>query len=137
MQAKRARLPGARWNPLTDLLEGLRFIRKQPMVRTLVIGAWTAFSGGSAIISLGPIFAGKLVRTSQGATAAWGTLIVAVGLGLVSGMTTAGWLSRRFDREEDFPIGLVVGGVAAVGVSLMTPGQGAQLVTLFSGLRAV
>ena len=136
MQAKRARLPGARWNPLTDLLEGLRFIRKQPMVRTLVIGAWTAFSGGSAIISLGPIFAGKLVRTSQGATAAWGTLIVAVGLGLVSGMTTAGWLSRRFDREKIFPIGLMVGGVSAVGVSLMTSIQAAIPFTFFAGFGA-
>ena len=136
MKVKRARAPGARWNPFSDLLEGLRFIRKQPIVRTLVLGAWTAFSGGSAIIALGPIFAGKLVRSSQGATAAWGTLIVAVGLGLVGGMMTAGWLSRRFDREKIFPIGLMVGGISAVGVSLMTSLQAALPVTFFAGFGA-
>jgi len=136
MVAKRARTPGAKWNPFADLLEGLRFIRKQPMVRTLVMGAWTAFSGGSAIISLGPIFAGKLVRSQQGAQAAWGTLIVAVGLGLVGGMMTAGWLARRFDREKIFPIGLMVGGLSAVGVSLMTSLQAALPVTFFAGFGA-
>jgi dTMP kinase len=136
MQAKRARTPGAHWNPFADLLEGLRFIRKQPIVRTLVIGAWTAFSGGSAIISLGPIFAGKLVRTAQGATAAWGTLIVAVGLGLVGGMTMAGFLARRFDREKIFPIGLMLGGISAVGVSLMTSIQAALPLTFFAGFGA-
>jgi dTMP kinase len=136
MKVKRARAPGARWNPFSDLLEGLRFIRKQPIVRTLVLGAWTAFSGGSAIIALGPIFAGKLVRSSQGATAAWGTLIVAVGLGLVGGMMTAGWLSRRFDREKIFPVGLMVGGISAVGVSLMTSLQAALPLTFLAGFGA-
>lgn len=136
MQAKRARGPGMKWNPFTDLLEGLRFIRKQLFVRTLVIGAWTAFSGGSAIISLGPIFAKKLARSPQGQQAAWGTLIVAVGLGLVGGMMTAGWLARRFDREKIFPIGLMLGGISAVGVSLMTSLPAALPPTFFAGFGA-
>ncbi|MGZ4104971.1 MAG: dTMP kinase [Actinomycetota bacterium] len=136
MQAKRARAPGAAWNPFQDLLEGLRFIRSQQMVRTLVLGAWIAFSGGSAIISLGPIFARKLARSVQGQNAAWGTLIVAVGLGLVSGMMSAGWLSRRISRERLFPIGLMVGGVSAVGVSLMTSIQPALPITFAAGFGA-
>jgi dTMP kinase len=136
MLAKRARAPGMKWNPFSDLLEGLRFIRKQQIIRTLVVGAWTAFSGGSAIISLGPIFAKKLARSPQGQQAAWGTLIVAVGLGLVSGMMIAGWLSRRFDREKIFPIGLMVGGIGAVGVSLMTSIQAALPLTFCAGFGA-
>jgi len=133
MQTKRARVAGAGWNPFADLLEGFRFIRKQPIVRTLVMGAWTAFSGGSAIISLGPIFAGKLVRSAQGGTAAWGTLIFAVGLGLVGGMSAAGWLSKFISREKLFPIGLMVGGLAAVGVSIMTSLPAALPLTFLAG----
>jgi len=133
MQAKRARVAGAGWNPFADLLEGFRFIRKQAIVRTLVVGAWTAFSAGSAIISLGPIFAGKLVHSAQGGTAAWGTLIVAVGLGLVGGMSTAGYLSRWISAEKLFPIGLMVGGLAAVGVSVMTSIQPALPLTFLAG----
>ena len=34
--------------PFADLLEGFRFIRKQAIVRTLVIGAWTALRARSS-----------------------------------------------------------------------------------------
>ena len=133
MLTKRARVPGRGWNPFADLLEGFRFIRKQQIIRTLVVGAWTAFSAGSAIISLGPIFAGKLVHSAQGGTAAWGTLITAVGLGLVAGMGTSGYLSRWISRERLFPIGLMVGGVSAVLVSVMTSIQPALPLTFLAG----
>jgi len=136
MKVKRARATGTAWNPFRDLLEGIRFIRKQPMVRTLEIGAWTAFSSGSAIISLGSIFAGKLSRSEQGGTAAWGTLIVVVGVGLVGGMITAGWLSKFLARERLFYIGLMVGGAGAVGVGLMTSIQPALPFTFLAGFGA-
>jgi dTMP kinase len=136
MHAKRATSVGRRWNPFSDLTEGLRFIRKKPIIRTLVLGAWTAFSGGSAIISLGPIFAGKLAHSEQGTNATWGTLIVAVGLGLVGGMIAAGWLSRYIAREKIFPIGLMVGGAAAVGVAMMTSIQPALPLTFLAGFGA-
>jgi len=132
MKAKRARTQGS-WNPFHDLLEGFRFIRKQPLVLTLEVGAWTAFSSGSAIISLGPIFAGKLARTEQGGAAVWGTLIVAVGLGLVGGMIGAGWLARFIERERLFPAGLMLGGGAAIGVGLMTSIKPALPLTFFAG----
>jgi dTMP kinase len=63
-------------------------------------------------------------------------LIVAVGLGLVGGMTMAGFLARRFDREKIFPIGLMLGGISAVGVSLMTSIQAALPLTFFAGFGA-
>jgi dTMP kinase len=136
MHARRARSV-ARWNPFRDLLEGFRFIRKQPLIRTLVIGAWTAFSSGSAVISLGPIFAGHLGQTGEAArTAVWGTLIVAVGLGLVGGMIGAGALARKIDRQKLFPIGLMLGGAASVGVSLMTSVRSALPLTFFAGFGA-
>lgn len=111
------------WNPFRDLAEGLRFVRKTPAIRTLVLGAWTAFSGGSAVVSLGPIFAEKITRSDAAEQAAWGGMIVAVGVGLVLGMVAAGFLARHVDRDRIFPIGLMVSGIATVVTASMTTVQ--------------
>jgi len=137
MKAKRAVQPGASWNPFRDLAEGFRFVRKDRSVRTLIFGAWMAFTGGAAVISLGPIFANKLVGNNQArGVAAWGTLIVAVGIGLVGGMISAGWLARRFKREHIFPFGLMVSGIATVGVASMTSIKPTLVIVLLVGLGA-
>lgn len=137
MKTKRARQEVGSWNPFHDLFEGFRFIRKDLFVRTLVISAWVAFSGGSAIISLGPIFAGKLAGGSEaGAQAAWGALIVSVGLGLVGGMISASAISRHRRRESIFPAGLVLGGLAAIGVASMTSIRTALPITFLAGFGA-
>lgn len=118
MRAKRAQ-PLQGWNPVGDLAEGLRFVRREPLVRTMVLGAWVAFTGGSAIVSLGPIFAQRITTTASAATAAWGLLITTVGIGLVAGMVAAGFLARLIDRERIFPIGLMLSGAAAVATASM------------------
>jgi dTMP kinase len=132
-----------------DLAEGFRFISKHPIIRTLVLGAWVAFTGGSAIVSLGPIFAAAIVGGgSSAAQAAWGGLIVAVGLGLVFGMITAGVISRYVKRERIFPIGLMASGAATVATASVTSirtviplvvmigfGAGVAWVTIFTLLQ--
>ncbi len=150
MRAKRAHHTATRWNPFRDLTEGLRFVGKSPMLRTLIFGAWTAFAGGSAIVSLGPIFAGRVVDPTSpaAAQAALGGLIVAVGLGLVGGMIAASWLARIIQREHIFPTGLMVSGLAAIGVASMASikpvlaftfvvgfGAGVAWVTIFTLLQ--
>lgn len=133
-RAKRARTEFGAVHALRDLAEGLRFVRRNLVVRTLVIGAWTAFTGGGAVISLGPIFAARSVEGAAEATAAWGALIVSVGAGLVTGMITAGAIARRVDRERIFPVGLVVSGVAVLLTASMTSIRLAIATTFFIGL---
>ena len=136
MRAKRAPAQTS-WNPFRDLSEGFRFIRRQPVVRTLVIGAWTAFSGGSAIVSLGPIFAGNLTSGGEAQSqAAWGALIVAVGVGLVGGMISAGAIARYIPRYRIFPIGLGLSGLSGIAVASMTSIRPALVLTLGVGFGA-
>ncbi|HEX9775551.1 MAG TPA: dTMP kinase [Actinomycetota bacterium] len=139
----------AGWNPLRDLAEGIRFVGRNPAIRTPVFGAWIAFTGGSAIVSLGPIFVDHIVGGSQAASqAAWGVLIVSVGIGLVFGMAVAGFIARHVDRERVFPMGLVVSGAAAIVTASMTSikpvlpvvvvigfGAGVAWVTIFTLLQ--
>ena len=138
MKAKRARTEqfGAT-HAFRDFLEGLRFVRSDRTVRTLVVGAWIAFTGGGAVIGLGPIFAKRVVGGSPAAAqAAWGALIVAVGIGLVGGMITAGAIARRVQRDRIFPLGLILSGVGVIIISAMTSMPPAIVVTLFIGFGA-
>ncbi len=137
MKAKRARTEFTARHAFHDFAEGLRFVRSDRTVRTLVMGAWIAFTGGGAVISLGPIFAQRVVHGTKAANAAaWGALIVAVGIGLVGGMITAGAIARRVPRERIFPIGLIVSGGAVIIVSAMTSMAPAIAGTVFIGFGA-
>lgn len=136
-RAKRARETFGARNALRDLSEGLRFIRTDRMVRTLVVGAWTAFTGGGAVISLGPIFAQAVAGGSRASSqAAWGALIVAVGSGLVGGMVAASWVARRVKRERIFPFGLALSGLAVIGTAAMTSLRPAIIMVLPCGFGA-
>jgi dTMP kinase len=138
MKAKRARTEefGAA-HAFRDFAEGLRFVRSDRTVRTLVTGAWIAFTGGGAVIALGPIFASRIVDGSKAAAqTAWGALIVAVGIGLVGGMITAGAIARRVSRERIFPLGLILSGFSVIIVSSMTSMAPAIAATLFVGFGA-
>jgi dTMP kinase len=137
MKARRARTEFTAVHVIRDFQEGFRFIRSDRTVRTLVVGAWLAFTGGGAVISLGPIFADRIVAGSRAAAAAaWGALIVAVGVGLVGGMITAGAIARRIPRERIFPLGLVLSGSAVVVVASMTSIRPAIAGTLAIGFGA-
>ncbi|MBI4730305.1 MAG: dTMP kinase [Acidobacteria bacterium] len=133
----RAPVPFNAVQGLRDLAEGLHFVRGHPVVRGLVVGAWTAFTGGGAVISLGPIFARRVSGGGPAtAQAAWGGLIVAVGFGLVAGMVTAGLVARRLPRERIFPAGLMLSGAAVVGTASMTSMPPATAFTILVGLGA-
>ena len=136
MKAKRARTEFSATHAYRDLIEGLRFIRSDKTVMTLVTGAWIAFTGGGAVIALGPIFADRLTTSEAASGAAWGALIVAVGFGLVGGMITAGAIARRVPRERIFPIGLVVSGLGVLAVGSMTTIQPTIALTPFVGFGA-
>jgi dTMP kinase len=137
MRAKRAREAFGAARAFRDLAEGLRFVWRNEVIRTLELSAWVAFTGGGAVISLGPIFAARTVSGGRtAAAAAWGALIVAVGTGLVSGMITAGPIARRVARERIFPIGLMVSGVAVMLTATMQQMSIAIVTTFFIGLGA-
>jgi dTMP kinase len=132
-----SRAAGEPFRPFRDLMEGLRFVRTHPIVRSLILGAWVAFTGGSAVVSLGPILANKLTfGGTAAAQAAWGALIVAVGVGLVSGMLLAGVLGKVFKRETIFPLGLISSGVMTIVVATRSSFAPALVATVFCGFGA-
>ncbi len=137
MRTRRAHTSFGARAALRDLGEGFRFIWQRRTVRALVLGAWSAFAAGGAVISLGPLYAEATVGGSAAASqAAWGALITAVGIGLVGGMIGAGPLARRFRRERLFPIALMTSGIGIFLVASVTSIEAAISVTVVTGFGA-
>ncbi|MFN2640567.1 MAG: dTMP kinase [Actinomycetota bacterium] len=137
MRARRAQTPFGFKQGLRDMAEGMRFLKSRRVVRSLVFGAWVAFIGGGAVISLGPIYAARAAGGSPAASqAAWGALITAVGVGLVGGMIGAGALARKFPREKIFPVGLITGGLAVIAIASINSIPIALGVTVIAGFGA-
>lgn len=81
---------------LADIRDGIRFLREHALVRTLTVGVVIAFAGAGSVMSVGPAFA----QYSLGAaTAGFGILMTALGIGMGAGMGLAGYLSKRDDRD--------------------------------------
>lgn len=91
-----------------------RFVRSTPLVRGLLIGAAGAFAAGGAVVGSAQPYAASLLAGDS----AWGLLLVAVFLGLASGMGGAPKLARRLPHDRLFGISIVLAGLALILVAL-------------------
>lgn len=104
-----------------DIVDGLRFIRSNPVVRGVMIGLAGGLFGGGAIIPLGPIFATQVLG---GGASTFALLMVAFGVGAALGLVTLLAFQRRLPRKTVFVAAVVATGVAIIAtamVSSLTP----------------
>ncbi|NKQ58360.1 thymidylate kinase [Amycolatopsis sp. K13G38] len=94
--------------------DGASFIRSTPLIRGLLIGAAGAFATGGAVVGSAKPYSSSLLAGD----AAWGLLIVAVFVGLATGMGGAPKLARRLPHDRLFGISIVVAGLALMLVAL-------------------
>jgi dTMP kinase len=97
-----------------DLVEGMRFIRNNPMVRGVMIGLAGGLAGGGAIIPLGPVLNREVLHNDS---AGFGLLMTALGIGAALGVVTLLAVQRRLPRETVFTSSVVVTGVAIAAVA--------------------
>lgn len=126
-RARRTQGDGEDTSILTELREGLRFIRDLPLVRSLILGVIGVFFSAGVVITLGPAF----VQTSLGASGSdWFTLMALVGAGLVLGLVVVPLVLRVARKEAVFPVSLSVAAVLVTAVALLDSFR----VTLLFGL---
>jgi MFS family permease len=104
-----------------DIIDGLRFIGNDPLVRGVMIGLAGGLLGGGAIIPLGPLLATDVLG---GGPSGFGLLITALGVGAALGVLTLLWLQKRLPRETVFTTAIVACGVSiiiAASVSSLLP----------------
>lgn len=103
--------PGA-W---TQLREGLAFIASHPIIRALIVGVMIAFVSAGVVMSLGELY----VRILNAGREAFGTLVAAVGAGLLIGLVASGPLTGRVDKERLFAPGIGMAGLGLIASALM------------------
>jgi dTMP kinase len=116
-----------------DMVEGLAFIRRQPMVRGAMIGIAGGLLGGGAMIPLGPAYSKDVLG---GGAAGFSVLMIALGLGAGIGVPTLLWLQRRLPLDRAFFIGVVATGVLIVSVALVSTFSSALIIVAGVGAAA-
>jgi dTMP kinase len=98
----------------TDIVEGLKFIRSNPLVRGVMIGLAGGLLAGGCIVPLGAIFADQVLGATP---SAFGFLTTALGIGAAIGVVTLLWIQKRLPREAVFTFAVVATGVAIAVVA--------------------
>jgi len=104
-----------------DIVDGLKFVRSNPLVRGVMIGLAGGLIGGGMIIPLGPLFSQDVLG---GGNSSFGILMIAFGVGAAVGVVTLLLVQRRLPRQAVFTTAVVSTGVAMAGagsVSSLTP----------------
>lgn len=118
---------------LSDIREGVRFLRDHPFARAMTFGIVLAFTGVGSVIGLGPIFA---ERTLGAGPAGWGVLVTAVGIGLGIGMGSLGWLSKLVAKHVLFSSALLAASVTLIVLAAMPNLVLAAALTVLAGAAA-
>jgi dTMP kinase len=119
--------PGLRdeWN---DLVVGIRFIRSDNLVRTVMGGLGTALLGVGAVVSLGPTFVRELLA---GGSAGFGLVLFGLGVGGGVGMLLTNTIGRKIPPMLLFTGSVMLAGASLVLAALMSSlGPGVAFVAL-------
>ena len=100
-----------------DIVDGLRFVRSNPLVRGVMIGLAGGLVGGGMIIPLGPLFAQDVLG---GGNSSFGILMIAFGVGAAIGVVTLLMVQRRLPRQAVFTIAILTTGSAIIGTGAVS-----------------
>jgi dTMP kinase len=104
-----------------DIVDGLQFMRSNPLVRGVMVGLAGGLLGGGMIVPLGSPYARDVLG---GGSSAFGLLLTSLGVGAAIGVGALLMLQRRLPREAVFTMAVVATGGAIIGagaVSSLTP----------------
>ena len=103
----RAKVPRQARQTWDDIVEGLRFIRANPLVRGVMIGLAGGLLFGGAVVPLASVFVKDVLHATP---SAFGFLTTALGMGAAVGVVTLLWLQRRLPRRQVFTASIVATG---------------------------
>ncbi|HUK68941.1 MAG TPA: dTMP kinase [Streptosporangiaceae bacterium] len=96
--------------------EGWRFLGYTPVVRGLVIGMVGAFAAAGVIIGIGKPY---ITDTLHGGNAGWGTVFVAIFIGLALGMFLGSRVLKEFSRRRLFGLSIAAAGIPLALMALI------------------
>lgn len=99
---------------IRDIVEGMRFISSNALVRAVIIGLGAGLIGGGAMIPLGPVFAREVLGSGS---AGFGALMTALGLGGAAGVFGVIVVQRRVPGDTVFAYAVMGAGAFIIGAS--------------------
>lgn len=113
-----------------DIVEGVRFLRENPLASAMTIGIVAAFSAVGAVLGLGLIFA---TDTLHAGTPGWGVLVTAFGIGMGVGMASINKLVQYVERDHAFVWSLIAAAFTLLVLAAMPNLSLAALLTVVLG----
>lgn len=104
-----------RAGPWEELKEGLRFVGRHPVIRTLILGVMVAAAVAGVVITAGEFY-GRLLNAGP---SGYGILVALVGLGLVIGLVVAAPVAERIPTERMFGPGIGIAGIGLIATASM------------------
>ena len=104
-----------------ELIEGIRFVRTNEVVRSVMLGMGAGLIGCGAVVPLGAIYAKEVLGAG---TAGFGLMMTGLGFGAAIGVLALSAVARRVPRERVFVGSLFAAGIGlilATSVSTLTP----------------
>lgn len=114
---------------LHEIVDGLKFMRQNRLVRAVIAGMGGALIGAGAMIPLGPVFAREIL----GSSAQFGLLMMALGFGACGGVVSLLALQKRLPQLRVFEWGIIGVGVFLMVASSMAVAGLAALATVMLG----
>lgn len=113
---------------VSEIREGLNFIRGMPVVRALIFGVVGIFFGGGVIFALGPALLDDAER--------WYTVVTLVGTGLIGGMILSGVLASRLPKERVLGVAMTATAAIACAIALSFDFTTISILAFFLGVAA-
>ncbi|MGH2772829.1 MAG: dTMP kinase [Actinomycetota bacterium] len=116
-----------------ELTEGIRFIRRHPMIRVWVLGIGGIFAGIGVFISMSLFFVSDVLG---GGPSSFGLLVTAVGGGLGAGFVFAGPVALVIPKDILFSTAVVAMGGSMVGFGAVSTLLSALVMGAVAGIFA-
>ena len=101
---------------LRDVSEGWRFIRRNAVVRSVILALSCGLIGGGMVVPLGPGFASDVLG---GGPRAFGALITAMGVGVAVGVIGVSSVQSRLRPQRVFVQAVLMAGACLIGAASM------------------
>ncbi len=112
-----------------DIFEGLRFLKENPLIRSMLLSLGIAILGAGSIYSLGVIYCNEVLKVKGG----YGYLLAILGFGLTLGSLFSGFVGRFFSRLSLFTFSIFSFGVAIILFATFPYYEIALLASLIGG----
>lgn len=114
-----------------DIIEGIRFLKRNPLVRVMLSSIGVAILGAGSIYSLGAVYSYQVLKLASGG---FGYLLSALGLGLTMGSIFSGFIGRHSSKERLFNNSIFVFGLALLLFASITRFEFALLFSFIAGI---